>query len=288
VEVELKSLVRYAQRTRHRGSLTVRLVTQWSQQAEGHPQYQTYRLNLARRLAIFCAADDPRVEIPPVPGNPTYQRRTPYIYSEDDIVCLKRASVQLGQVHPLRTATFRTLVGLLYCTGLRIGEALGLTDQDVDGSEGVLTIRHAKNNRPRTIPIDTSTLRALETYRAVRRRSVGASRTGSLFVDFRGRPLGYFGISGDFRRLCQQLGWIRPPVPRLHDFRHTFTVNTLLAWYRNGEPVGPKLWSLSTYLGHRHLNDTYWYLTAVPQLLELGLQRFAKAQAWASQEGCHE
>lgn len=287
VEVELNSLVRYAKRTGHRGPLTVDLATQWSQQSEGYLQYQTYRLNLTRQLATFWAADDPRVQIPPPPLGLTYQRRTPYIYSKHDKVALMEASARLGQVHRLRTPTFRTLVGLLSCTGLRIGEALSLTDQDVDWSGGLLTIRQAKNSRTRTIPIHASTLSALEKYRALRRRCLSAKSSPRLFVDFRGQPLGYFGISLDFRRLCRHLGWTRPPIPRLHDFRHTFAVNTLLAWYRTGEPVAPKLWGLSTYLGHRHLNDTYWYLTAVPQLLELGLQRFAKAQAWASQEGRH-
>lgn len=103
----------------------------------------------------------------------------------------------------------------------------------------------------------------------------------------RGQPLGYTGVSAVFRSLCHQLGWTQPPVLRLHDLRHTFAVRTLVNWYQRGEPVTAKLWSLSTYLGHRHLADTYWYLTAVPELMHHGQERFAAAQAWASQGGSH-
>jgi integrase len=89
-------------------------------------------------------------------------------------------------------------------------------------------------------------------------------------------------VGETFRELCRGLGWTQPPVPRLHDLRHTFAVRTLLNWYRSEAPVEPKLWTLSTYLGHRHWADTYWYLTAVPELMQLCQQRFATAQAWAS------
>jgi integrase len=173
-------------------------------------------------------------------------------------------------------------MGLLDCTGLRIGEALRLSDQDIDWSAGVLTIRHAKNGHQRLIPVQPSTLQALQRYRTLRDKATGPDLTPRLFVTFRGRPLGYFGVVIAFRQLCRRLGWTQPPVPRLHDLRHTFAVRTLLAWYRSGQPVGPKLWTLSTYLGHRHPADTYWYLTAVPELMQRCQERFATAQAWAS------
>jgi integrase len=172
-------------------------------------------------------------------------------------------------------------MGLLDCTGLRIGEALRLSDQDIDWSAGVLTIRHAKNGHQRLIPVQPSTLQALQRYRTLRDKATGPDLTPRLFVTFRGRPLGYFGVVIAFRQLCRRLGWTQPPVPRLHDLRHTFAVRTLLAWYRSGQPVGPKLWTLSTYLGHRHPADTYWYLTAVPELMQRCQERFATAQAWA-------
>lgn len=163
-----------------------------------------------------------------------------------------------------------------------------LSDEDIDWPAEVLTIRHAKGGHTRLVPIQTSTVEALRFYCALRRRALGANAGPRFFVTFGGRPLGYDGVNMAFGQLRRSLGWTHRPVPRLHDLRHTFAVRTLLAWYRSGEPVGPKLWTLSTYLGHRHLADTYWYLSAVPELMQLCQQRFAAAQKWASQGGDHE
>jgi integrase len=198
------------------------------------------------------------------------------------------AASELGRIHPLRQSTFCAVVGLLDCTGLRISEALGLADQDIDWSAGVLTVGHSKGGHSRLIPLHPSTVEALERYRRLRRKALRSGSASRLFVSWRGCPLGYAGIHGPFRRLCRQLGWTRPPVPRLHDFRHTFAVRTLLGWYRNGQCPASRLWTLSTYLGHRHLADTYWYLTAVPELMKLCQDRFATAQHWASGGSAHE
>lgn len=290
VAVELRSLVRYAQRIGHRGRLTPRLATQWAQQPQQcAPGYRALRLDIARRLAEFWLTYEPGIEIP-APGqfSPIYQRRAVHIYSPEEMGALAQASAELGRVHPLRASTFRTLVGLLDCTGLRIGEALRLSDRDIDWSAGILTIHHAKNGRARVVPVHPSTVKALQRYRTLRNQAIGSGRAPRFFVTFRAKPLGYFGVSAAFRKLCRGLGWTQPPIPRLHDLRHTFAVRTLLGWYRSGEPVGPKLWTLSTYLGHRHLADTYWYLTAVPELMQLCQQRFAIAQAWASGGTAHE
>jgi integrase/recombinase XerD len=173
-------------------------------------------------------------------------------------------------------------LGLLDCTGLRIGEALGLSNQAIDWSAGVLTITQAKRGHARLIPVHASTLEALERYRTARDRVIGPERTPRFFVSLRGKPLAHTSVSAVFRGLCRQLGWIQEPIPRLHDLRHTFAVRTLLGWYRRGETISSKIWSLSTYLGHQHPAHTYWYLSAVPELMHLCQQRFATAQAWAS------
>ena len=99
--------------------------------------------------------------------------------------------------------------------------------------------------------------------------SSALQRTPRFFVSLRGKPLAYTSVSAVFRGLCRQLGWIQEPIPRLHDLRHTFAVRTLLGWYRSGEAIPSKIWSLSTYLGHQHLAHTYWYLSAVPELMHL-------------------
>jgi integrase len=281
---ELHGLVRYAGQVGHRGPLTTQLALEWAQlPKQADRLYWAVRLGIVRRFARFWIAYDPRTEVPP--GDlfgPTCRRRAVHVYSRQEIATLLTAASELGQDHPLRGWTFCTLLGLLDCTGLRIGEALALTNPDVDWSAGVLTVTQAKYGHARLIPVQSSTLEALQRYRTLRDRAVAPPLTVRFFVTIRGKPLGYTGVSAVFRDLCRRLGWTQTPVPRLHDLRHTFAVRTLLGWYRSGEAVQSKIWTLSTYLGHRHLADTYWYLSAVPELMQLCQQRFATAQAWAS------
>jgi len=281
---QLRALVRYAARIGHRGPLTAQLARQWAQLPKRKDRYcWALRLAIVQRFARFWMAYDPRTEIPePEWLGPSYRRRAVHVYSRQEIATLLGAASDLGRERPLRGRTFCTLLGLLDCTGLRIGEALGLTNQDIDWSAGVLTITHAKRGHARLIPVQVSTLEALDRYRTLRDRVIGPQRTPRFFVSLRGKPLAYTSVSAVFRSLCRQLGWIQEPIPRLHDLRHTFAVRTLLGWYRSGEAIPAKIWSLSTYLGHQHLAHTYWYLSAVPELMHLCQQRFATAQAWAS------
>jgi integrase len=284
VERELRSLVRYAQEVRHTGPLSSCLIVDWAQQPPHcAPSYHALRLEIGRRFAQFWLAYEPRTEVPPRGHfGSLYRRRAVHIYTPEEVEALLEAASELGRIHPLRHWTFRAVVGLLDCTGLRISEALSLSDRDIDWSAGVLTIRHAKGGHSRLVPVHASTVEALDRYRTLRKKALGSASTSRLFVSLRGRPLGYHGVNGPFRRLCRKLGWTRPPVPRLHDFRHTFAVRTLLGWYRNGQSAASQLWTLSTYLGHRHPVHTYWYLTAVPELMKLCQERFATAQQWAS------
>ncbi len=282
--VELHGFVRYLKARGYTGPLRTALTVKWAQQPQ-HCQrhYWALRLEIVRRFAQFWATYDPRTEIPP-PGlfGPTSRRRAVHIYTRSEMGALLEAAGQLGCIHPLRGWTYATLLALLDCTGLRIGEALALRDQDINWSEAILTIQHAKYGHRRLIPVQSSTLEGLRRYRTQREKTLGSALASRFFVSFGGNPLGYHGVNGIFRTLRRQLGWTQAPIPRLHDLRHSFAVRTLLAWYQSDEPVGPKLWSLSTYLGHRHWADTYWYLTAVPELMQLTQQRFAAAQAWAS------
>lgn len=287
---QLRTLVRYAQAVGHTGPLTGSLILDWAQQPQHcAPSYHALRLAIGRRFAQFWLAYEPRTEIAPAGRFGSLQRRRAvHLYTPEEVGALVEAASELGRIHPLRRWTFCAVVGLLDCTGLRIGEALGLQEQDIDWTSGVLTIRQAKGGHCRLVPVQASTLEALKRYRALRNQALRSASSSRLFVSWRGGPLGYHGIHLPFRRLCRQLGWTRPPVPRLHDFRHTFAVRTLLGWYRSGQSPAAQLWTLSTYLGHRHLADTYWYLTAIPELMQLCQQRFATAQHWASGATCHE
>jgi integrase len=280
--VELRGLVEYAEQIGHTGPLSAQLAIQWAQLPKRAARaYWAVRLDMVRRFARFWIAYDPRTQIP-AGGlfGPGYRRRA-HVYTQQEIDALLEAASRWSrvQVHPLRGWTFCTVLSLLACTGMRIGEALALGDKDVDCSASLLRIQHAKHGHARLIPVQSSTLRALQRYRVLRDKTIGPEVAQTFFVTNEGKPQSYSEVSAVFRSLCCQLGWTQSPVPRLHDLRHTFTVRTLLHWYRSGQPVEPKLWALSTYLGHRHVSATYWYLTAVPELMHLCQERFAHAQA---------
>jgi integrase len=137
-----------------------------------------------------------------------------------------------------------------------------------------LTIRHSKLGRSRCLPIQPSTVEALLDYRQQRQRRLRKSDRPHFFIGQNGRPIPYTCAAATFRCLRQRLGWNEQPVPRLHDLRHTFAVNCLMHWYRQGEEIGQKVLCLATYLGHSSIRGTYWYLSAVPELLALAHARW--------------
>ena len=151
-----------------------------------------------------------------------------------------------------------------------MGEAINLQPQDVDWSEGVLTIRGAKFGKSRLVPLHPSTLAVLLDY-AKRRDQIFAGRPMSTFlVTSHGTKLEKTNLSRIFRELSRQITIRKPGVrhgPRLHDFRHRFAIETLLRWYRSGEQVSRRMPVLSTYLGHVNVSGTYWYLGSTPELI---------------------
>ena len=259
-------------------SITRELALRWATQpATTHPAHWATRLSTVRRFAQFWSAADPRTEVPPLGLLPhRYGRKPPYIYTEGEIRRLIAVARQLPSTTGLRPATYATLLGLLAVTGLRISEALALNRADVDGAEAVLTIRRTKFGKSRLVPLHPSTQRALERYARRRDRVYPTPTTESVFVSERGARLTQWTVRHTFNRLSRRIG-LRGPAdrrgPRLHDFRHRVAVTTLLRWYRAGVDVERHLPALSTYLGHGHVADTYWYLSAVPELLRLAAAR---------------
>ena len=172
--------------------------------------------------------------------------------------------------------TYYCLFGLLAVSGLRIGEATGLEVHDVDLTKGILTIRNTKFGKSRLVPLHSSTVKKLREYRKRRDELLGMQPSDHFFVTPEGAPLEYWRIYQVFKALAVMAG-IRKvasgPGPRLHDFRHRFAVRTLIDWYRSGEDVEARLPVLSTYLGHVSVENTYWYLTEYPELMNLAVQR---------------
>ena len=258
--------------------ITIALAMEWAQQDKtARPAEWSRRLGFVRGFARHWSAHDSQTEVPPcglLPHRPG--RARPYLYSDDEVRQLLQAAQQLPSAHGLRAPTYYCLLGLLAVAGLRISEARNLLTEDVDLQEGILTIRGTKFGKSRLVPIHPSTRTVLSDYKLQRDRFL-ARRLETFFVSGRGTRLDGAEIRRTFYFLSRQIG-LRGPSdshgPRLHDFRHRFAVETLVQWYRSGEDVERRLPVLSTYLGHVHVADTYWYLTACPELMGLAVKRF--------------
>jgi integrase len=184
---------------------------------------------------------------------------------------------------PLIAATYRTLIGLLAVTGMRVGEAINLDRDEVDLAEQVLVVRHGKFGKSRELPLHPSTVTALSQYAAVRDRRRPPTPARAWFVSSNRSRLNYTNVHQRFHRLTQTVGLVPRSAtcrPRIHDLRHTFAVNTLLGWYRAGVDVQARLPLLSTYLGHVDPGTTYWYLSATPELMQMAAQRRDAPRRW--------
>lgn len=288
----LPSFARYVASAGHHGPLTVDLMAAWARQAKsGHGNRTTSarRLKMLRPFTAWLRQFEPATEVPDeavfgaVPG-----RMTPHVYREPEIIELLAAARKLGPDGGLRPVVMETLFGLIACTGLRISEALGLLDADVDLQGGVLTIRQSKFGKSRLVPLHLSAIEVLARYRTQRARHVRSTPELPFFVASRGRllgqPIGDRQVHRIFEDLRIRLGWVdrgSHGTPRIHDLRHAFAVRRLVLWHEQGVDLSQRMLALSTYLGHVKVSSTYWYLTGVPELMGLLGQRFERfANPW--------
>jgi integrase/recombinase XerD len=251
-------------------TLTTEHAVSFAQLPKGvQPIHWAQRLTMVRGFARYVATIDVATEVPPhdVFGA-RYQRPTPYLWEEAEVLGLMEAA---GQLQPtLRGITYETLFGLLWSTGLRIGEAIGLERSDVDLSAGVLTIRQAKGGRSRIVPLDQSATDALGSYASRRDRLCPEPRSRAFFVSSVGTTLLPQLVGSTFDKIATAIGLrTENKRPRIHDLRHAFAVRVLVSWYRSGVDAAGRMALLSTYLGHVNPVDTYWYLSVSPELIEL-------------------
>lgn len=236
------------------------------------------RLSIVRGFARYVHAIDPATEVPPADVLPWRRcRATPYLYSDHELHALLAAAGTLRTPH--RIATFRTLIGLLAVTGMRVGEALALDRGDIDASDHVLTIRLTKFGKSREVPVDPSTVHALRAYLGRHDPPRASARTPAVLVSTAGTRLLYMNVQCTFHRLVRRAGLTPRSAacrPRLHDLRHRFAVRTLLEAYAQGQNPDARLALLSTYLGHVDPKATYWYLSAAPELMHLAGDRLTR------------
>jgi integrase len=278
----LKTFVDFAERE-GTTAITTDLALRWATQpADVQPAQWANRLGMVRRFAQYRSAEDPRTEVPPLDLLPfRFQRPMPYLYSDEEISRLLEAARQLPAVTGLRPHTFYTLFGLYAVTGMRTNEPLHLDREDVDLTQGVLTVRGTKFGKSRYVPIHPSTQQVLLHYAEQRDALCPHPQAPNFFVAERGTRLTEWSVRWTFVKLSRQIGLREHDDshgPRIHDFRHRFAVKTLLQCYRSGHDVEHQLPALATYLGHTHVADTYWYLSAVPELLNLAALRVEQAE----------
>jgi len=258
--------------------ITTDLALRWATQPESVlPSHWARRLSMVRVFARFHSAVDPRTEIPPQGLLPfRYRRKPPYIYDDSEISRLLEASNHLRPAIGLRASTYSTLFGLLAVTGMRVSEPIALNRRDVDLTRGILTVRLTKFGKSRLVPVHLSTLGKLAEYSRLRDRIFNRPKCPSFFVSERGTRLTHWSVRRTFVKLSRAIGLRGPHEshgPRLHDLRHTFAVKTLIGWYQTGVDVERHMPELAAFLGHTHVNDTYWYISAVPELLGLANKR---------------
>jgi len=265
--------------------VTTQLALEWAQQDPTVlPSTCAQRLGYVRGFARHQVAVDPRTEIPPAGLLPFRPRRArPFLYSQEQVEQLLSCALELAPADGLRPRTYHCLLGLLSVTGMRVGEAIRLQLDDVNLKEGLLTLRGTKFGKSRLVPIHPSTQEVLAQYRARRERcATGTTASAFFFVTSRGHHLDIGDIHRPFYALSRRVGLRAAGAsrgPRLHDFRHRFAIETLLRWYRSGAEVEQRLPLLSTYLGHVHVADTYWYLSGCPELMQQAVARLE--QQWA-------
>jgi integrase/recombinase XerD len=258
----------------HGGVATVALALDWAGSGSSSEPVAARRLSCARLFARYLQAIDPDTEVPPAGLlSCRSRRRVPYLYSADDVEALMRHAGALGPA--MWSHSVSTVLGLLAVTGMRVGEVIALDQSDLDPEEATLRVRLAKFNKSRLVPLSASTLGAIDDYLRHRRELAAGSQSAALVVDEHGRRMSYGRFHTAFRRVADAAGI--PRTARIHDFRHSFAVATILDWYRSGADVQALLPRLSLYLGHVSPKATYWYLTGSPELMALVAERLEKA-----------
>jgi integrase len=257
--------------------VTVDLFLRW-QAVFGHARRSTWgaRFITVRLFSQWLHALDTAHDVLPRGLIPyRYCRTHPYIFSDAQIIAIVEEAARLPSIYGMRGLTCSTLFGLIAVTGMRINEALSLDTGDIDLDTGIVHIRFGKLGKERLVPVHDSASERLRLYAAERDRLLGRTPV-PFFVKCDGARLGDCGARYNFAQVCQRIGLRELQAegrhghgPRIHDLRHSFAARTMIDWYRFGKDPAREMFKLTTWLGHSKPAHTYWYIEAVPELLEL-------------------
>ena len=263
----------------HREVCLERAITRWLRRTVRQPGTNHVMLSVVRQFCLFRRRRDPDCYVPGddivATGRAPFR---PYLLSVDDVRRLSREMQTLvGPNAPLRRATFTTLLLVLFCTGLRPGEAVRLTLREVDIRRRTFFISQSKG-KDRWVPFRDGLARRIRRYLKVRLAYEPSASTSPLFLRPDGQPYTGRGVADVFRLLWRRLG-LKPVAgiggPRVMDLRHAFARHRLTRWYQEGVDLNAHLPWLSAYMGHDDLLGTETYLTASPELLCFASRRFA-------------
>jgi integrase len=278
-EGQLRAFARFAEQRPNTRSIDTDLALAWAQSSRhGRQITAARRVEVLRPFLRYCVSIGQADEIPPLGiCGPGHRRLAPHIYTDAEIQDLLNATANLLPLGGLRAITYYTLFGLLAVTGARLSEALGLQRDDVDMDRGILTVRQTKFRKPRLIPIHATTTGALRSYDATR-RSLGAGLQCPFFiVSVKGGRLPTRTVENTFERLRDRLTWTARgghPRPRLHDLRHSFVCRALLRNVLQSSVMDSVVDAIGTYVGHVKVSDTYWYLSATPEMMAAASDSF--------------
>lgn len=276
----LDQFVRYAEASSS-GPVSAQLAVEWACSPPGRrrPAGQARRLSPVRGFLRHLQTRIPETQVPDRGVLSRGPRPQPYIYTKRDLEALIDAARSLGPQGSLRPVSYATFIGLIASCGLRAHEALRLEVSDVrlDHRPPHLLIRDTKFHKSRVVPLHPSTAKVMHEYVRAREK-LGHAGSGRFFMFYPGRPISYSQVGRIFVELACAAGLRGSSGTgcRLHDLRHTFAVQRLRAWYREGADVCARLPELSVYLGHAKPEYTYWYLTATPELLGSAARRFER------------
>jgi integrase len=263
------------------GPLDLGIVKRWIDTFDNPSDwYRTRLYDTIRTFSTYTAfMDEGSVRLPK--GQVSFGRRIePYIYSEQEITAAMREMARAYSPDGLRALSLEAMVGLMWCTGMRPSEVVNLFDEDFDRKSSVVTVRGSKFGRSRLVPLSTSAAFHLDAY--LRRRDTFTKVPATmLFITTGGkafdiRAFDYAWMKARHVLLPEgETHWKRRAL-RLYDLRHSACTWTLTRWHREGRDVNALIPYLSTYIGHKKVADTYWYLTGAPVLMETVSEKFER------------